>query len=159
MAAGIEQGTIEIYILKSSGKRGTKLLSANTRLTSPQDNPDDPRLWMRVARRNARADGDVGSKLEVVFTSEAADILDSTDMLWVVPVTIFYADGSVIETTLGLDDFNAGDTNTTYQDENLATAKRAYTVGVTTANKGEKITLGHLVGEGKMWMDFYDDTA
>lgn len=159
MAAGIEQGKIEMYILKSSGKRGTKLLALDTRLSAPQDNPDDPRLWTRIARRNARADGDVGSAIECVFTSEAADILDSTDMLWVIPVTIFYADGSVTETTLGLDDFNAGDSNTTYQDENLATAKRAYTVGKYSPGKGEKVTLGHLVGEGKLWMDFYDDTA
>ncbi len=158
MAAVIIQGAYEFWIVTGGGKKVRKLLSIPSRKSAPQDNPDDPRLWAKIARRTARADGTKGSAIGIFFKPERADIRDSTDELGIIPVTEFHADGSVVETEYNMDDFNSGDTNTTYANTNLAEASKWYQIGETTPTNGLKLTLGH-VGGGSAWLDTYDDSA
>lgn len=147
MAAALEEGTLRIYGERPDGSRVLVMQAQSQRLNV---NKTDSSKWMAIPLNPKQLTQ--GYKLVVEFTSDAADIIDSTDTFWSVPV---YLNGMPV--SLGLVDFSASDVTgyTTYQDVNLVAANKPYVVGVFEVAAGDVVQFGG----GLIYMDIYDDTA
>lgn len=149
MVAGDETGVIE-FVGKSPDGREVPLQTFHT--TQTANNATDLTKWPFAS---SSVSVRPGSQIQIYFTSDATDTLDSTDHTWLIPVVLRnQATGSQKQLILTKDDFNAGDVNTKHADKVLTAAQRIL-IGEYTVPDGVKARLG----DGGLSMTMKDDTA
>lgn len=146
MAAAHEPGILRVYYTRGP-KRELVFQSPSTICAPSSGAATDPRLYQQVPISPKALGGD--GLLEFTYESAALDIIDSTDSSASIPVVV---DGRNIQ--LDLDDMDAGDVRTKYQDQQLV-ANAEVKIGEYRVPTGSVLHFGG----GPLYWNVFDDTA
>lgn len=155
MASIQEPGQVEIWAVRVDGTRKKVAAGHVTHFAPAGGAPDGALASVKTPDQQAYqpVNGPIlrpYDKIEVVFIAEGADGIDVSDSIWVIPVTEYGRDGSVV----GVKFLSRGDF------ANPAPADYTTVASIPVVVGGYRVTeAGLRVGGGPIYLDIQDDTG